>query len=259
VAVGVGWWKQTGPAYRGTPGLAVPNAVDAQVALDPLPRAREEELRRWQQDLHDGIGPLIAGARMLAKGARDSRDTATARVLIAELDESLAEAALEIRRVVNGLCPPALEHGLPVALGNLLRRHRSGLAATGGLAVGLDWAGELTGLPAAVEVTIYRLVDEALTNVARHAKASHCRVEIRRQADLVRVIVDDDGIGGVPGRSPGVGLSSMRQRCVEFGGSFEVLDRQPGTRLLGLIPLPPKPPMAETYPPCGAGAGGDDS
>ncbi|MFG1610285.1 sensor histidine kinase [Actinoplanes sp. NPDC049265] len=203
---------------------------DLQSARERLVRAREEELRRLQRDLHDGVGPLLSGSRMLAWGAHTG-DERTSQVL-SQIDGHLADAAAEVRRIVDGLRPPALDHGLAPALTRVVDRHR-----TSGLPVRLSVEGELADLPAAVEVAAYRVLDEALTNVARHAAAGTTDVRVHRAGDDLCLSVSDDGAGGVRDRPGGIGLDSMRQRCEELGGSFTVTELDPGTRLAATIPV----------------------
>ena len=92
-------------------------------------------------------------------------------------------------------------------------------------------------LPAALEVALLRIAGEALTNVVRHAQASHCMVQMEVQ-DAVLLQISDDGRGLEPGRSSGVGLASMRRRAEELGGSFTAEGRLPrGTLVTVSIPI----------------------
>jgi signal transduction histidine kinase len=101
--------------------------------------------------------------------------------------------------------------------------------------------GELSDLPAAVEVAVYRIVQEALTNVRRHARADHAYIHIQRERDVLRVTVSDDGSGMPEGRRSGVGLSSMRERAAELGGIC-VIGGGPGegTKVEVMLPLTPQ-------------------
>ncbi|MET0417414.1 MAG: ATP-binding protein, partial [Actinoplanes sp.] len=182
-----------------------------------------EETRRLRRDLHDGLGPALFGARMLVRAgrARTPGDVVTAWD---ELDSELAAATAEVRRILTGLGPAALDRGLPAALDALARRHRSGP-----LDVRLNLAGDLAGLPAAVETAAYRIVDECLTNVGRHAGARTATVTVDRDGDRLRIAVLDDGVGFTAERPGGIGLASMRERCRQLGGTFSVTARSPGT------------------------------
>jgi signal transduction histidine kinase len=93
-------------------------------------------------------------------------------------------------------------------------------------------------LPAAVEVAIYRIVDEALTNVVKHADASRCHVDLSRVPDGIRLVIEDDGNGIPANRISGVGLQSMRERALELGGSLTVEPVVPsGTRIVAALPV----------------------
>lgn len=98
---------------------------------------------------------------------------------------------------------------------------------------------QLPPLPAAVEVAVYRIAQEAVTNVARHARARTCRIRISLGKELQLEIIDD-GVGLPLDRHAGVGLTSMRERAAELGGSCEI-EPMPtgGTRVLVRLPLPP--------------------
>ncbi|HWS38056.1 MAG TPA: histidine kinase [Actinoplanes sp.] len=203
-------------------------AHEIQAVRERLVQAREEEVLRLRHDLHDGVGPALSGARMLV-----SAGLADGRADLQQIGDCLTDAAEEIRRLLNGLHPPALQRGLAAALSLLVRRHE-----IGGPVIELSVAGDLAGVPAAVEVAVFRLVDEGLLNVVRHASASHARVEVRRVGAVVRIVLDDDGVGGATSTPTGVGLESMRRRCEDLGGTFRLVGLHPGTRLSASIPLP---------------------
>lgn len=221
---------------------------DLQAARESMVRAREDELRRLQRDLHDGVGPALSGARMLARAAAARPGAEPARPDLAEIERGLAGAAAEVRRVVDGLRPPALEHGLAAALVEVALRHRHG-----GPLIDLDLDDDLAELPAAVEVAVYRLIDEGLANVVKHASAELATVSVRRSGDDLCVTLTDDGVGGAASRAGGVGMRSMRARCEELGGTFTVEPSGPperhggpgsrpggplaGTRLVARLPL----------------------
>lgn len=189
--------------------------------------AREEERRRIRRDLHDGIGPMLAAMTLKVDLARDvlrSDPDAADRALEA-LKHDTQGAVAEIRRLTRELRPPALDElGVVEAI-----RHRATELAGGadGERVAIDVAcpGSLAPLDAAVEAAAYRIAVEAMTNVVRHARAHRCRVRLSANGMLV-VEVSDDGEGFASGRGAGVGMTSMRERCAELGGSLGV-DRTP--------------------------------
>jgi two-component system, NarL family, sensor kinase len=97
--------------------------------------------------------------------------------------------------------------------------------------------GSLEDLPAAVEVAVYRIAMEAVTNVAKHAKAASCTVVVSRGANEVRLEVRDDGVGATTARPDGVGLGSMRARAEELGGALHLIGDSSGTVVAAAVPL----------------------
>jgi signal transduction histidine kinase len=221
---------------------AVRLTTDLQHSRERLVATREEERRRLRRDLHDGLGAQLAGLNVQAGALRRliPRDPAAADELVVELREELRGAIADIRRLVYDLRPPALDDlGLVEALRRLAERYGS---EGGQLRVTVEAIEDLPDLPAAVEVAVYRIVQEALTNVARHARAHSCVVQLAVNEDVALEIVDD-GVGIAEERSAGVGLSSMRERASELGGSCLVEPApEGGTRVLVRLPLPKKSP-----------------
>jgi two-component system NarL family sensor kinase len=121
-----------------------------------------------------------------------------------------------VRRLVRGLRPPVLED---LGLAAALRAHADRL---GPLQVEFELPHSPVTLPAAVELALYRIGTEALTNVVRHAQARHCRVCLRTDGNEVALAVVDDGHGLASDAAPGVGLRSMRERAAELGGRVEL-------------------------------------
>ena len=232
--------RQAGPA---THAVALREALDASRA--GLVAAREEERRRLRRDLHDGLGPTLAGLTL-------GLDTARTRwagqpellELLGKLKAETQRAVTDVRRIVYGLRPPALdEFGLIGSLREEVGRLQYEVPA---LAVTLDAPVEdLTDLPAAVEVACFRIVTEALTNVVRHAHATRCSVRIQLDHGLA-VDVRDDGVGLPEGWRTGVGIASMRERVAELGGTLVIEPGLPhGTRISAHLPaaLPAAVPM----------------
>jgi signal transduction histidine kinase len=198
---------------------------------------REEERRRLRRDLHDGLGAQLAGLNVQAGTLRRliPHDPDAADELVLELREELRGAIADIRRLVYDLRPPALDDlGLVEAMRQLAERYGS---KDGPLRVVVEAPEDLFDLPAAVEVSAYRISQEALTNVARHARATTCVVRLAVNDNVALEIVDD-GVGIPAGRSAGVGLSSMHERAEELGGTCTV-EALPegGTRVLARLPL----------------------
>ena len=220
----------------GVAAHAVHLTTDLQRSRERLVASREEERRRLRRDLHDGVGPQLAALTLKLETARNrlSRDP-DAQALLSDLAERVREAVADIRRAVHGLRPPALDElGLVPALreGAAQYSHR-------GLSISVDAPQSVPSLPAAVEVACYRITQEALTNVVRHAGATSCwvRLELEEAAETVRLEVVDDGRGIKADHKAGVGLTSMSERAEELGGTC-AMDSLPGggTRLVVRLP-----------------------
>jgi two-component system NarL family sensor kinase len=199
--------------------------------------SREEERRRLRRDLHDGLGPALAGVALGVDAARNMLrgDPHSADVLLADLKDETLGCVGEVRRIVEDLRPPALDElGLLPALTAFVDRLSTRDHA---LQVAVQATDPLPPLPAAVEVAAYRIATEAMTNVARHAHAHTCLLRLEIGDDLT-VEVRDDGVGLPAGRLPGVGLPSMADRAAELGGRCVVarLDGG-GTRVTAHLPL----------------------
>ncbi len=192
--------------------------------------AAEEERRRLRRDLHDGLGPVLTAAATRVDASRNllRRDADRADGLLAQVRVDLTGALDDLRRLVYALRPPALDQ-----LGFLGAVRAQ--ADRSAIDVALDLPKALPELPPALEVAAYRIVAEAITNVARHAGASSCTVSISCNGRL-RIEIQDDG----PGRgtwTPGVGLSSMRERTVELGGQWSAGPGAGGGRVVVDLPL----------------------
>jgi two-component system NarL family sensor kinase len=209
-----------------------------QRARERLVFARAEERRQLRRDLHDGVASGLVGARMLATAARSGLgDDRPAATLLDRLTADLDSCTEEIRDLVDGLRPAVLDRGLEAALRDLTAR----IGSTGPRST-LTVEGELADLPAAVEVVAFRIVTEALTNVVKHARAERVEVRLTAAPDLLRVVIEDDGVGFDPSRTDatdtryGVGIGSIRSRVEEVGGTLELTATGQGLRLEAGLP-----------------------
>jgi signal transduction histidine kinase len=206
-----------------------------QASREQLVLAREEDRRRIRRDLHDGLGPVLSGVglRLAAAAQAVESEPSRARELISVSRSDLADALTDVRRLVHGLRPPALDDlGLVAAI-----EQHAEQARAAGLDVRVS-ADQVSGLPAAVEVAAYRIVAEALTNVVRHARARVADIALRREAAALVVQVSDDGVGISSERRAGVGLLSLRERAAELGGSTAVTcPVEGGTRIRVELPV----------------------
>ncbi len=217
---------------------AVQLTHELQQARERLVETREEERRRLRRDLHDGLGSQLAALNLQwgALPALIDADPAAAKDEIAELRTQLRKAITSIRTLVHGLRPPAIDElGLLVALEERLRQYN-----TGDLTVEFGLPAHLPELPAAVEVAVYRIVEEGLANVSNHAHARWCVVRLTIDDDLL-LEIEDNGIGIESGYQAGIGLFSMRERATELGGTFLIAPHPAGgTAIRVQLPLPRK-------------------
>ena len=217
---------------------AVRLTTDLQHSRARLVTTREEERRRLRRDLHDGLGPTLASLAQRLDTARIlvPRDPNAAVALLGDLTAQVKTTITDIRRLVYALRPPALDE---LGLVSALREHAAHYNESNGLSISMEAPERLPPLPAAVEVAAYRIVLEALTNVARHAHARTCHIHLElREAQVLYLEVTDDG-GGLPkDYHAGVGLTSMRERAMELGGECRI---EPGPthgiRVVARLPL----------------------
>jgi signal transduction histidine kinase len=222
------------------PHLAV--VVGAARLAEELARERTRvttatlaERDRLRRDLHDGLGPSLAGIALGLEAA----STADPHAVPALLERTRAEAEVavrEIRRVLDGLRPTSLDlQGLEGAVRDTASS--LGMGRPGGPAFDLR-ADALPLLAPQVEEAAFRIVAESLTNVARHSAADHCAVRLNQANGDLRVRVFDDGRGLNPTAGAGHGLDSMRKRAADVGGSFLVEVARPhGTLVTAVLPL----------------------
>jgi signal transduction histidine kinase len=219
---------------------------DLQRARERLVLGREEERRRLRRDLHDGLGPALAGHLLrLDVIARRLPSGSEAGQLVDTLRDELRDTVQDVRRLVEGLRPPALDElGLDGALRQVVSRLSTGSAVT--TTVHCDSA---PNLPAAIEVAAYRIATEAMTNVIKHANARNCTVDVRIEPDALVVRVQDDG-SGLSGAGPGRGhgMRTMRERAEELRGSFDASSQDLGTVVVARLPLTGVASAAVTAP-----------
>ena len=205
--------------HAGVAAQAVQLTAGLQRSRMRLVTAREEERRRLRRDLHDGLGPTLAGVTLRLDAARRevSTDPRASEAELLALREEVQEAIASIRELVYELRPPALDE---LGLVGALRERAARLAP---LRAEVSCDRDLAGLPAAVEVAAYRIAQEALTNVTRHARATRATISLEQDDARLLVEVTDDGAGLPDALHAGVGLGSMRERAEELGGRLQVL------------------------------------
>jgi signal transduction histidine kinase len=198
---------------------AVLQGADLRRSRERLVTTREEERRRIRRNLHDGLGPSLASLTLVLDTARNlvRRDPDAAEDLLLELKGQTQDALADIRRLVYDLRPPVLDElGLVGAMRERAARHLPDEPRL--IIVAPE---RLPPLSAAVELAAYRIMQEALTNTVRHARARWSRISIEVDGALV-VAISDDGVGLPADHRAGVGLRSMRERAEELGGTLTV-------------------------------------
>jgi signal transduction histidine kinase len=257
------WQLLTDLAHQaGVAAAAVRLTADLQRSRERLVTAREEERRRLRRDLHDGLGPQLASHVLKLEAARELVRSNPERVeeILNNLIEKSQGIVNEVRRLVYALRPPALDElGLLGAI-----REYAAQSSDNDLQITVVAPERCPPLPAAVEVAAYRIVQEAVTNVIRHAQAQNCSIKLTvipasspptdplpnpppargregwgSVAGVLQVDISDDGQGLPPNYRAGVGLNSMRERAEELGGECLVETLATGgTRVLAQLPLP---------------------
>lgn len=209
--------------------------IDLQHSRERLVSAREEERRRLRRDLHDGLGPQLASQNLTLTAASKllRQDPNATEALLLDARHHAQEAIVDIRRVINALRPASLD---VLGLVGALREQAANFQASD-LQITIEAPATLLPLPAATEVACFRITQEALTNVVRHAKAHTCLIILRIEDGLVLEITDD-GCGIPVEHRIGVGLASMRERAAEVGGTC-LIESTPdgGTRIHARLPL----------------------
>lgn len=217
--------------------------------------ARERERTRWAREIHDETVQGLGALRLKLANARDMGDQSALSEAVDAVLEGLGEEIDGLRHLITELRPAALDDlGLVPALQALARRAQ----AIDGLEVETDIELEGDGerrLDPELESTVYRVVQEALTNVSRHANAKRAVISVLERDGMVRASVTDDGEGlpgpGMPGRTPedelkgGFGMSGMRERAELVGGELRLASADGGGAVVSLIvPLAGRPSTA---------------
>jgi PAS domain S-box-containing protein len=206
--------------------------------------AREEERRHMARELHDSIGQRMVAMHLSMTamlGGGDVLPESTAARL-GRLAEGCGDLVADVRNICHGLYPPTLESlGLPGGLGQLARQ------APDSVAVEVHCGPEAAGcrFPADVEIEVFRVAQEAVSNALRHSGAERIEVQLRYDEGLLMLTVSDDGGGFDPTAvgSEGIGLVTMRERAAAIGGELAVRPHRPGTIVQLRVPAEPvRPP-----------------
>jgi signal transduction histidine kinase len=227
----------------GTMGVSLqPHISDPRLLERQLLAAREEERRRCARELHDETLQALGVLRVQLSSALGSEDPDTLRAAVGGAVDELGREIANLRALITDLRPASLDElGLEPALGALFdrfwARHRLPVHSE----VRLDCS-EAGRLDAELETTIYRVVQEALTNVARHAGASSVDVEIIERRGAITIAVRDDGRGLDPlDSAAGFGLVGMHERVALLAGRLEISSSARGTTISAWLPAVREP------------------
>ena len=201
---------------------------------------QDDERRRIARELHDSLGQYLAILKvnldLLAGTSHDARQ----ELLVSECMRSVEQCLTEVRTISHLLHPPLLDEA---GFESAARWYVEGFAQRSGFQVDLDFPPELGRLERDVEVALFRVLQEALTNVHRHSGGSAVQILLQVDAEQAQLEVTDNG-RGIPQKrlqygsaATGVGLAGMRERVRELGGSFEIRSAFPGTTVRVAIPL----------------------
>jgi signal transduction histidine kinase len=202
--------------------------------------AADAERRRWARELHDETLQGLGGVRLMLSSSLRHEDLARAREAMREAMQQIEQEIESLRGIITDLRPAALDElGLRSAIETLLDRHRelSEAEVEAELALASRSAGDAS-FDEELEITVYRLVQEALTNVGKHAQASRVRVAIGQSDEALWLEVEDDGVGFDPeAKTSGFGLAGMRERVALAGGTLEISSAGEGTLVKASLPV----------------------
>jgi signal transduction histidine kinase len=204
---------------------------------------QDEERRRIARELHDGLGQDITAAKIMLRGIAEEKSADARKQHISNVTAIMDNALQQVRSISYLLHPPLLDE---VGLQSALRWYLDGFSKRSGIATSIEVRPEeFPRLAPELETTIFRIIQEALTNVFRHSEARSAAVSLIKQGDEIVATVRDDGKGVIeqvaqfrPGMI-GVGIGGMRQRVKEFGGELRLRDAAPGTIVEAVIPIQP--------------------
>jgi signal transduction histidine kinase len=212
-----------------------------------LLRVRDDEARRFARELHDGLGQTMVAAKMMAE-ALSSQHPVNPK--LEELAKLVQEAAAQTRTISYLLHPPMLDE---LGFASAAEWFIDGFTQRTGVPVSKDISPGAEHLPRDMELALFRILQEALTNIHRHSKSSKAEVSVSVKAREVTLIVSDYG-KGIPadtlehfrtkGTHVGVGLAGMKERVTEFNGELEIKSDGRGTRIVVRMPIASRPDLS---------------
>lgn len=206
-----------------------------------LLRLQDDERRKFARELHDSLGQYLAGLKMLLPRIGQEQPDSTLVQCLEIVDKSISET----RTISHLLHPPMLDEA---GLKSAVNWYVEGFAQRSGVKASVDLPADVGRLPSPVELAIFRVIQEALTNIHRHASASRAEIKLTRSNREIKLSIRDSGRGISPGTLElfqndalsGVGLAGMRERIRELGGRLEIESDSTGTLIQAAAPLPAK-------------------
>lgn len=207
-----------------------------------LLQLRDEERRRLARELHDSVGQMLAAIKMNIAVEQASRLDPDALRAATDNDRLVDEVISEIRTISHLLHPPLLDE---VGLSSALQCYVEGFSERSKVAVTLDIAADLARLDHEMEISIFRIVQESLTNVHHHSESRDAIVRIAHEDGQIEVEIRDTGKGIPPdvqkalssAGSLGVGFRGIRERIAQLGGQLEIQSNPGGTTVIGKLPV----------------------
>jgi signal transduction histidine kinase len=205
-----------------------------------LMKLQDEERRRIARELHDSTGQMLAAMKMVLDQMKAEANGGKFSSLVSQTIEINEEMSRQLRTMSYLLHPPLLDEvGLPSAL----QWYAEGFAERSAIKVDLQIDSDFGRLPAAMEIALFRVVQECLTNIHKHSGSSSASIRVNRKSERIDLEISDSGKGISPDRFhegkvvSGVGMMGMRERMRQFGGSMEVTSSRDGTAVIAWIPL----------------------
>ena len=209
-----------------------------------LLQAQDEERRRIARELHDGAGQLLAAIGMEASNLASESDRLSARAAssLRNIESFVAQMTKDIRTMSHLLYPPLLDE---VGLQSALTEYVNGFAKRSGIRVSLDLPAAIKRLDRDYELSLFRIVQESLTNIHRHSGSKTASIRIVRDDTALVLEIRDEGTGMLPerlteiqSRGSGVGIRGMRERTLQLSGTMSIESDGSGTRIHVVIPTP---------------------
>jgi two-component system, NarL family, sensor kinase len=222
----------------------IQRSIALEKLLQKLLKVQDEERRKIARDLHDVVGQTLAVLKMaLADLGRRLQQNQDISPVLSDLNALADQGLLEIRTMSYLLHPPMLDE---IGFSAAAQWYVEGFAKRSGINAKVEFAPDQERLPITIETTLFRVMQEGLTNVHRYSGASEVSIRFQREADSVALEIADCGCGipaellqrlGEGGSGAGVGLAGMRERLGELDGTLEITSSNFGTTLRAVIPL----------------------